>query len=368
MSLPKIADVFDSRNNALNAWRLMLASGVILVHAYLFTIHHVPAGQVIGDIWVDGFFAISGFLITGSWLNKRRSGGYFTARALRIFPALWVCLIVIAFIIAPATGAVRLSSQIAFVLKNATLLPMQPDIDGTPLQTHYHIWNGSLWTLLFEALFYALVAGLGVVGLLNRWFIPFALAATLTWAALLVAFAPPAHIFRDMLESGQPIAPADFIVIVQAVTARLLIMFLAGALLYLFREQIPASWPLVAGSAVILAVAMFLPDYRLLGAIPLAYILIVSGALIRHKRLQLRNDLSYGTYIYSFPLQQALLIVGLSVPTLLFAGISLVATLPVAALSWFLVEKPALSLKSRLKRKRASSAALAQEPSTQAGQ
>ncbi|KUI06083.1 hypothetical protein AU188_03160 [Mycobacterium sp. IS-3022] len=324
---------------------------MILVHAYLFITRHVPTGQFLGDIWVDGFFAISGFLITGSWLNKRKSRTYFAARALRIFPALWVCLIVIAFILAPATGTVKLASQIGFVLKNGTLFPIQPDIDGTPTQTHYHIWNGSLWTLLFEALFYCLVAALGAAGLVRRWFISAAFAATLTWTVLLVIYLPPASFFRHMLESGQPVGPTDFLMLIQAITARLLIMFLAGALLYVYRDKIPANWTFVAVSAAIFAASMWLPDYRLVGAIPLAYLLIVSGALIRHKRLQLRNDLSYGTYIYSFPLQQVLLIVGLRVPPLVFAVISTAVTLPVAALSWFLIEKPALSLKRRIERR-----------------
>ena len=353
--VPKLEQVFDPRNNALNAWRLTLATGVILVHAYLFTGHSQPS-QIFGAGWVDGFFAISGFLITGSWLNKPKPRTYFAARALRILPGLWTCLIVIAFILAPATGTVTLSSQIGFVLKNATLLPLQVNIDGTPT-THFHIWDGSLWTLVFEALCYALVAGLGIVGLLNRWFISVALAAALTWAALL----PPERIFQHMVESGQPISPADFALLIQVETARLLTMFLAGALLYQLRNKIPANWTLVAVGTVIVAVSTLLPDYRLLGAIPLTYVLIVSGALIRHKRLQLHTDLSYGVYIYAFPLQQLLLIAGLSVHPLLFTAISTVVTLPVAALSWFLVEKPSLSLKSRLKRR---DAALAQVPST----
>ncbi|PIB80677.1 acyltransferase [Mycobacterium celatum] len=346
-----MGQVFDPRCNALNAWRLTLATGVILVHAYLCITHHVPSGQVLGDIWVDGFFAISGFLITGSWLNKRQSRVYFAARGLRIFPGLWVCLIVIAFILAPATGTVKLSSQIAFVLKNGTLLPLQPDIDGTPLQTHYHIWDGSLWTLLFEALFYVLIAVVGSMGLLKRWFISAAFVAAVTWMALLVAFLPPASFFREMLESGQPVGPDVFLMLVQGITARLLIMFLAGAVLYLYRDKIPANWTLVAVSAILAAVSMLLPDYRLVGAIPLAYMIIVSGALIRHKRLQLHNDLSYGTYIYSFPLQQLLLIVGLSASPLLFAAISTAVTLPVAALSWFLVERPSMRLKNRIKQR-----------------
>ena len=99
-------------------------------------------------------------------------------------PGLWTCLIVTAFIFAPATGTVSLSSQIGYVLKNGTLLPLQGPVDGTPT-TSYHIWNGSLWTLLFEALCYALVAGLGILRLLNKWFVLAAFVAALTWSEML---------------------------------------------------------------------------------------------------------------------------------------------------------------------------------------
>jgi peptidoglycan/LPS O-acetylase OafA/YrhL len=352
--VPKLDHVFDPRNNALNAWRLTLATGVIFAHAYLFT-GHLPAAYRVG--WVDGFFAISGFLITGSWLNKPRSRTYFAARALRILPGLWVCLLVTAFVFAPATGAVTLSSQVRFVLMHAALLPFPGGIDGTPA-THYHIWNGSLWTLLYEALFYVLVAGLGIVGLLRRWFISVALVAALTWAALL----PPERVFGDVVENGEPISPAMFGLLIQVETARLLVMFLAGAWLYQFRHKIPANWTLVAVSAVIVAVSRLFPDYHLLGAIPLSYAVIVSGALIRHRRLQLRTDLSYGVYIYAFPLQQLLLIGGLTVHPLLFTAISILVTLPVAALSWLLVEKPSLALKSRIEGRAAVSPAPARAP------
>jgi peptidoglycan/LPS O-acetylase OafA/YrhL len=103
--------------------------------------------------------------------------------------------------------------------------------------------------------------------------------------------------------------------------------------------------------------ASLMPDYRVIGAIPLAYAIIVSGSLVHNKRLRLRTDLSYGVYIYAFPTQQLLVVCGVGALTpLAFFPIATIATLPLAALSWFLVEKPALSLKARLLRKPSAAA------------
>ena len=102
-------------------------------------------------------------------------------------------------------------------------------------------------------------------------------------------------------------------------------------------------------SVLIVATSSLLPDYRVIGGLPLAYAIIVSGSLIKNERLRLRTNLSYGTYIYAAPIQQLLAVCGLSgLNPLLFFAISTTATLPLAALSWFLVEKPSQSLKSRL--------------------
>jgi peptidoglycan/LPS O-acetylase OafA/YrhL len=206
-----------------------------------------------------------------------------------------------------------------------------------------------LWTLIFEVFCYLAVAGFGVVGLLNRrWFIPAAFVLVLTWSVLL----PPWSAFADKLDLKQKIDPGAAWLVLEAVTARLLVMFLAGALLYQLRNLIPARWSLVAMSVVIVLAAMLMPNYRLVGAIPLAYAIIVSGALIHNERLRLRTDLSYGVYIYAFPIQQLLVICGLGIMNpIVFAIIAAIATLPLAALSWFVVEKPAMSLKSRLTRR-----------------
>ena len=121
------------------------------------------------------------------------------------------------------------------------------------------------------------------------------------------------------------------------------------------RNVIPARWSLVVVSVVIVLLASLLPDYRLIAAVPLAYAIVVSGALIRSKRLSLRTDLSYGVYVHACPIQQVLIIGGFgTLNPFAFWVISAAASLPIAALSWTLVEKPAMSLKSRLIRRRSA--------------
>ena len=64
------------------------------------------------------------------------------------------------------------------------------------------------------------------------------------------------------------------------------------------------------------------------------------------RRFARHGDLSYGTYIYAFPIQQLLALYGLNrwgMPV--YVALVLAGTLPIAFLSWWLVEKPWLSLK-----------------------
>lgn len=122
------------------------------------------------------------------------------------------------------------------------------------------------------------------------------------------------------------------------------IMFSAGALMYQWRDTIPANWSLVAVSVAIVLAANRLPDYRVVGALPLAYAVIVSGALLQGRRLRLHTDLSYGVYIYAFPIQRLLAVCGLShLQPVLFFLVAATATLPLAAASWFFIEKPSMS-------------------------
>lgn len=335
-----LGQVFDPRQNALNAWRLVLAAGVILQHSWPLTGRDLatPFTGLLTQVWVDGFFVVSGFLITGSWLNNPRLREYVVARALRIFPGLWVCLLVVAFVLAPigvalSEGSLRLSSQIAYVLNNAVLNIYYTGIDGTPKGVPWPgVWDGPLWTLIFELLCYIGVALLGVMGLLRRrWTIPTVFVLAVAASAV----------------AGYPVMAVETI---PQMFLRFVVVFSAGALVYQFRDRIPARWWLVAVCAGLVVALGLLPNYRVFAALPLAYAVIVSGALL--KRPRLRNDLSYGMYIYAWPVQQILAAAGLVwLDPRLFFVVATVCTVPLAAASWFVVERQAMKLKRRVRKK-----------------
>ncbi|MCV6596750.1 MAG: acyltransferase family protein, partial [Mangrovicoccus sp.] len=103
-----LAERAQGRDNNLNLLRMIAAIAVIVSHAWAFaygmgTFEPVKAwtGHTLGGLAVAVFFAISGFLITGSFYYSASHWRFVASRGLRIFPALLVNLIFVAFILAP---------------------------------------------------------------------------------------------------------------------------------------------------------------------------------------------------------------------------------------------------------------------------
>ena len=56
-----------------------------------------------------------------------------------------------------------------------------------------------------------------------------------------------------------------------------------------------------------------------------------------------KHDVSYGIYVYAFPVQQLLAVFGLAfLHPLFFSAVAFVITFVLAAGSWFVIERPAL--------------------------
>ncbi|MBY6349112.1 acyltransferase family protein [Rhodococcoides corynebacterioides] len=338
-----LGEYFDIRSNSLNSQRLLFATIVIVSHSW--PVAGVPGEPTLGDmnygeISVAGFFAISGYLITGSRLSNSLVP-YFRARVLRIFPGFWICLAVSAFIAAPITAAIRgmdswnVASAFGYLYNNFTLVIQQWGIAATLNGMPRTEWNGPIWTLMYEFACYVLVAlVLSVPFFRNRWavlsvfvFFTGACAGNLTLHSS--GFYINAKI-ENMIEFGA--------------------FFFAGAVVFMFRSQLPASPVLAFFAAVTSAAAIWLNLGNVVAPIAVAYLCIWTSA--RFPRLLVERigdgtiDISYGMYVYGWMVQQLVVVLGLN-----DAGIgvmicaSVLGTVPIAVASWFLVEKQALRFK-----------------------
>ena len=148
----------------------------------------------------------------------------------------------------------------------------------------------------------------------------------------------PGDFRRDFLAFGDPNN-----------TARLTATFLFGMAFYLYREEIRYSHYTAAAAAVLLIASANFPAITELAMATLGGYLIFWFALrFRPSRISLwanETDLSYGIYLYAFPVQATLTFaISRWLSSLMLSLIALVISAIVAYFSWRFIEKPALRL------------------------
>jgi peptidoglycan/LPS O-acetylase OafA/YrhL len=280
------------------------------------------------------FFALSGFLVSASLQRSRTIEGFLTLRAVRIVPALVVEVLLCALLLGPLLTTLPLAEYFTGNEFAAYFLNIVGDIHFTLPGVFEHlpkarVVNQPLWSIPFELECYASLALLAIAGLVRRraLFVLFAVGATVLWPVWLVTVgAHNSHL---------------------ALPGKLLVLsFLAGVSLYLYRDKIPFSKPLAA--ACVFCAVILLPDplTQSFAVWPLAYLTVWLGLMNPPKIMG--ADYSYGVYLFAFPIQQT---VTLLLPGWRYWWVNLGIALPLAflyaAISWHCVEKPALSRKSR---------------------
>lgn len=336
------------RQNAFDLLRLVAALAVLLQHsnAYLST----NVGWGVSGL-VDGvavFFVLSGFLVYSSASNLAARGlgwrTFFRNRYLRIAPAL-AAFAVIAPLVVVGVGAVSFSALLSPQLivwfgSFAFLVPNYHPGVFDPLGSL--AINGPLYTIPAECSFYLVVPVLVV-------------------AARRFGFARTIAVFLAVSVVGGYFANTGgdrvFTILHHTFLERGA-YFAAGVILAEYAPRIPLSrWLACLAGIVYLVlivfgktepfVAVYGPFKPVLVAGPLAYLVFYAGLRLPRAASRITSrigDLSYGTYVWHT----------LFIAVLVFAGASghawatgavLVLSLSVAALSWFLVEKPSLRLK-----------------------
>jgi peptidoglycan/LPS O-acetylase OafA/YrhL len=331
--------------------RILLACGVIAMHSIITSYGQVaeiafwqsPIRPVIRLI-LPMFFALSGFLVASSLVRTRTLGAFLGLRAIRIFPALAVEVVLSAVVIGAVFTTLPRTQYYTDPLFIRYFLNIVGDIQyhlpgvfgANPLP---HQVNNQLWTVPFELLCYVMVAALTLLGI-RRWRRIGPIGAV-CWTVAYLAYR--FHSFAG----GGPI-------VIGPLTGYLLVAcFLWGVSIYLYRDQLPYSANLFCAALIISVVLVwFVPFGDFLAPLPVAYLTMYLGLRDPKRWAIIRGaDYSYGVFLYGYVIQQMVAALGPRTHRwALNTALSLVIAGAFAALSWHLVEKRAMNLRHPLMR------------------
>jgi peptidoglycan/LPS O-acetylase OafA/YrhL len=240
----------------------------------------------------------------------------------------------------PLTSYLTSLSTWRYPLERALVFSTRPDLPGVFTTNPYGTpVNGSLWTLPVEVTAYGATLLLGITGVLAR-------RRVLVLLATLALFAVQEAILSSTPGLGAA-APGN----VLHWLVHFGIFYAVGALLFLYREYVPLSFAAAAVALVVWVASFDTGALTVVSQLTLPYVVLVlgyRGPAAVDRVMRRIGDISYGTYIYAFPVQQAIIHYHLGIGP----GWLIAATVPItyacAFLSWRLVERPALRLRRRL--------------------
>lgn len=315
-----------SHYNNFNLLRLIFATLVVFSHSYALLGFEEPIiwGRSLGNLSVHGFFVISGYLICHSYLRSNTLLAFSANRVLRILPGLIIALF--------ATG------YIAGLFGGFKENPVP------------YISNGPVWTLSWEVACYFMLAALGLLGTLNR--DGFSIFFAVAWLLYLL------NLSSDS---------APFLVVVP-----LMMMFLAGMFISLIESRINFA-KVTAFAVVVLLLLSFLTiplaiyewtssnipflwgpkvsfeQFTRVGYMAAFPVFVIYLGKYMKPLMSMKNDISYGVYIYGWPVAQALVAVAAqrqwALTPITYFLLTMLVLAPLAFASWKLIEKPSMSLK-----------------------
>jgi peptidoglycan/LPS O-acetylase OafA/YrhL len=334
-------DVRTSAFPGFDGIRLLAAISVVFSHAFSIAegsernepfYRLLGPGNIIGLYAVFTFFIISGFLLTKSLSDKNGIVQFSLNRFLRIFPGFLFCIVVTSIAIGPLVTRLDIAQYFA---RSDTFESMVSSIfclcdtwvDSTTFAPNSKVpgvKNGSLWSLSYEALSYLFLLWL--------------------WAILrnlhLVAGVAAAILVATLWSSGKLLAGVAYT----------LPYFVFGIVMYIVYCRFGTKKVFAWISLGLLFTSAIVGFQHYAFAIFGAYLIIHLGQCsnILSRFAQKRGDLSYGLYLFGWPVEQ--LIQQLARPDngwMLFA-LTLPPLLLCAFISWWMVEKPCLKLKTQI--------------------
>lgn len=296
--------------NCIDILRLLAALQVALTHYLNLTLLHFRQ-----EGWEDRFllgikrvltlfpgvvilFSISGFLMGASMERTLKRTEFLKKRARRIYPALWAAMLFMLLpplLLAPQTGQ-NGAEYLKWFLIQMTGVAYTPDfLKGFGAGSI----NGALWTVMVEVQFYLLLAVFW-----NR----IKKSSDWCWHMML----PAAFCINLAMDFAAKAAPqAMWVKLLDRTVLPYLFWFAAGMYCYRFREKIlpvlQKALPAAGAAYVLYKVCWQISGWQIPGyyadcVTNLLLPFLTIGAAYAFGTHRLKRDLSYGMFLYHWPL------------------------------------------------------------------
>lgn len=355
-TMVRLGPLMHGHKNNIGLLRLVFASLVIIGHSPVMVdgdyrrepLVALMGNMSLGTLAVDGFFVLSGYLITKSMLSKRAFWPYLIRRILRIYPAFILCSLLCVFVLLPATGGWPWDAPAKTL---ARMLSLQP-VGNYPgqlrgLDSPHAYLNGPMWTIAYEFRCYILTLALWLCGILARprWML---ILAGLSLAALAVTTFGPLRALDDMVQY----TPLQAALGLPSQTVRLTAAYLFGSAFAFYWPQLSRlATGRTAAVSLMLAVLLILVSNHvselgliLFGGAALFW-LALKADIGRAQAINDSWDISYGVYLYGWPIAIYLHWLNPALGPWELAALTLPLTFIAGALSWWGIEKWAKDLK-----------------------
>ncbi|MEM9421470.1 MAG: acyltransferase [Pseudomonadota bacterium] len=346
------SDISNGRDNNLHLIRLLAAYAVLFGHCWPLlagpAVHdplsemlrsYSPFQRSIPGIAVYTFFFLSGFLVTRSMVLGRGVASYLLSRALRIYPALIIVIGLLVFVLGPIMTSLSLEEYFSkpltwkYLKTNIVMWNVEFRLPGVFSDNAFKGVNGSLWTLPAEIRCYALVLLFWILGVFSSRTI----FNTVAIGCLIGGYLFKDHLLFFSMKGHVEMA----------------FFFLLGSAVFVNRDAITLSVPIL-GALIFLALMLHgQPLYHLAAGLALSMGILYTAFVVPCLLPQLNRfgDISYGVYIYAYPVQQIIIEAHSGeISPLTLAAYATPIVLVCATLSWFLIERPCLNLKAKLLR------------------
>lgn len=340
----RLQSLLSKENNNLDIFRVLAACMVIYGHAYAIVpgsgnsdlVYRMLGFDYSGSLAVKIFFFLSGLVVTNSLLTKNNPASFAIARFFRIWPALTITTLITALLLGPLSTKLTLGQYFSapetwsYVWQNV-LMKIQFNLPGVFAELHYpHVLNGSLWTIPHEVCAYIILLALYMLHVFK------------SRAAASIMF---------MLIAADPLLSNKILFTWRPVNHEVDLLapcFAFGSLLAIYKDRIVINAQLVIGSWLI----YWLLQQHSINFYIFYFALFCSILYLSGQRFMLRlkpgSDISYGIYLWGFPIQQSIawLYPGQSIAFNQISSILIAAILGLA--SWHLIEKHGIKLGNNL--------------------